>query len=123
MKVTSYYPMFYAKDVESEIKRYQEDFDFELMHHPEIDKIDLYVLGVGDGTRINLIHSDLPNFQSLEDGFIGICVNVDDFDEGVAYFEGKGYNKISPVKETESFKLIVLKKNDHDHVSVFYHKK
>ena len=123
MKVTSYYPMFYVKDIESEIKRYQEDFGFEVMHHPDIGAIDLYVLGVGDGTRINLVHSDLPNFNFEEDGFIGMRVNVDNFDEGVAYFEGKGYEKISPVKDTETFKLIVLKKNDHDHVSVFYHKK
>ena len=33
MKVTSYYPIFYAKDIESELKRYQEDFGFELLHH------------------------------------------------------------------------------------------
>ena len=123
MKVSSYYPMFYVKDIESEIKRYQEDFGFEVMHHPEIDKIDLYVLGVGDGTRINLVHTDLPSFNFEDGAFMGMRVNVDDFDEGVAYFEGRGYVKISPVKDTESFKLIVLKKNDHDHVSVFYHKK
>ena len=123
MKVSSYYPMFYVKDIESEIKRYQEDFGFEVMHHPEIDKIDLYVLGVGDGTRINLVHSDLPDFNFEEDGLMGMRVNVDDFDEGVAYFEGRGYEKATSVIETESFKAMRLKKSNSDQIVIFYHKK
>ena len=123
MKVSSYYPMFYVKDVESEIKRYQEDFGFELMHHPGLDEIDLYILGAGDGTRIGLVYADVPDFSFEEDGFIGMRVNVDNFDEGVAYFEGQGYKKAPVVRETESFKVTFMKKSDRDRLVVFYHKK
>ena len=123
MKVSSYYPTFFAKDIESEIKRYQEDFGFEVMHHPTIDGVDLYVLGAGDGTRITLVHADFPGFSFDEDGFIGMRVNVDDLDEGVAYFEGQGYERVPIVEETESFKLTFMKKSDRDRLLVFYHKK
>ena len=96
---------------------------FELLHQPKTGKFELYVLGVGDGTRINLLHSDDPDFYNGEDGFIGMRVNVDDFDEGIAYFEGQGYEKVTHVSETESFKAILLTKSGRDNVSVFYHKK
>ena len=124
MKVSSYYPIFYTEDIESELKRYQEDFGFEVMHRPEIaDWLDLYVLGAGDGTRINLIHSKAPEYSLGEDGFIGMRVNVDDFDEGMAYFEGRGYKIDITTLETESFKIAPMKKGDRDCFVVFYHKK
>ena len=123
MKVTSYYPIFYAKDIESELKRYQEDFGFEVMHHPQTEGLDLYVLGVGDGTRINLINFDIPDFYDGEVGFFGMRVNVDNFDEGVAYFEGQGYERIPIVEETESFKAMRLKKSNGEYAVIFYHKK
>ena len=123
MKVTSYYPIFYANDIESEVKRYQEDFGFEVMHHPKAEGLDLYVLGVGDGTRINLVHLDTTDANGAEDGFYGMRVNVDNFDEGVVYFEGQGYEKATSVIETESFKAMRLKKSNGHYVVVFYHKK
>ena len=123
MKVTSYYPIFYAKDIEKELKHYQKDFGFELMHHPEAEGLELYVLGVGDGTRINLVHSDNMDAGGAEDGFYGMRVNVDDFDEGIAYFENQGCEKVTSVIETESFKAIRLKKSNGEYVIIFYHKK
>ena len=122
MKVTSYYPIFYAENLESAIKRYEEDFGFEVMHHPEVGAIDLYVLGVGDGTRINLVHVDFPEINFEDGAFMGMRVNVDDFDEGVAYFEGQGYEIFRPVRETESFKVVVMK-SERDTLILFYHKK
>ena len=122
MKVTSYYPIFYAVDIEAAIKRYEEDFGFEVKHHPEMEGIDLYVLGVGDGTRINLVHFDFPEFNFEDGAFMGMRVNVDDFDEGVAYFEGQGYKIAGDVQETESFKVVVMK-SERDALVLFYHKK
>ena len=123
MKVTSYAPVFYAKDVEIKLKRYQDVLGLELLHQPKTNRFDLYVLGAEDGTRINIIHSDNPAFSNMEDGFIGMRVNVDDFDEGVAFFKEQGFTEAAPVDDTESFKAIVLNMSGSDSVVVFYHKK
>lgn len=32
MQVTDFYPVFYCEDIEAEIKRFTEDFGFELRH-------------------------------------------------------------------------------------------
>ena len=40
MKVTDFYPIIYATDIEAEIKRYTEDFGFKLKHKPQIEFLD-----------------------------------------------------------------------------------
>jgi hypothetical protein len=37
MKVTDFYPVFYAEDIEAETKRFTEDLGFEVKHKPQIE--------------------------------------------------------------------------------------
>ena len=44
MKVTDYYPIFYANDIEAEIKRFTGGLGFFVKHRPNIEYLDYFVL-------------------------------------------------------------------------------
>ena len=44
MKVTDFYPIFYAKDIETETRRFTEDLGFAVKHRPQIEYLDYVVL-------------------------------------------------------------------------------
>jgi len=122
MQVTDFYPVFYCEDIENEIKRFTEDFGFELKHKPQIEFLDYAVLENKNNRRVDLVCSHFPA-DSFKEGFLGMRVNVDDFDEGVAYFEALGYSVFGTAHETESSVTALLTKGDGAYLILFNHKK
>ncbi len=122
MKVNDYYPIFYAEDIEAETKRFTEDLGFTVKHRPKIEYLDYVVLENGKNRRVDLVRSHFPA-DSFKDGFLGMRVNVDDFDEGVSYFEAQGYTVFGTVHETESSMTALMTKGDGTYLVIFHHKK
>ena len=122
MKVTDFYPVFYADDIEAETKRCTEDLGFTVKHKPQIEFLDYVVLENEKNRRLDLVCSHFPA-DSFKDGFLGMRVNVDDFEEGVSYFESRGYAIFGAAHETESSITALLSKGDGSFLILFHHKK
>ena len=119
MKVTSYYPVFFAEDLEAEVKRYTEDLGFSVVHRTQVKDLEYYVLD-NNGNRIDLMHTSVP-FAPLESGFYGMRVNTDDFDEGLEYFKNQGMKQQGETRVTESNKSAVLIRRDGMRIILFHH--
>ena len=122
MKVTDYYPIFYAEDVEAEAKRFTEDLGFVVKHRPQIEYLDYVVLENEKKRRVDIVCSHFPA-DSFHEGFLGMRANVDDFDEGVSYFEAQGYAIFGTAHETDSSITALLTKGDGIYMVLFHHKK
>ena len=122
MKVTDYYPIFYAEDVEAEAKRFCEELGFTLKHRPKIEFLDYAVLENDKNRRVDIVCSHFPA-DSFKEGFLGMRVNVDDFDEGVSYFKAQGYYIFGTAHETDSSVTALLTKGDGTYLVVFQHKR
>ena len=122
MQVTDFYPVFYCEDIENEIKRFTEDFGFTIKHKPQIEFLDYAVLENKNNRRVDLVCSHFPA-DSFKEGFLGMRVNVDNFDEGVAYFEALGYSVFGTAHETDSSVTALLTKGDGTYLILFNHKK
>ena len=81
MIVTDFYPIFYAEDLEAETKRFTEALGFTVKHRPQIEFLDYVVLENEKKSRVDLVCSHFPA-DSFKEGFLGMRVNVDDFEEG-----------------------------------------
>ena len=101
MKVTDFYPVFYATDIETETKRFTEELGFTVKHKPQIEFLDYVVLENDKKRRLDLVRSHFPA-DSFKEGFLGMRVNVDDYEECVSYFEARGYTVFGTAHETES---------------------
>jgi hypothetical protein len=121
MKVTDFYPIFYAEDLEAETKRFTEVLGFEVKHRPQIEFLDYVVLENKNKRRVDIVCSHFPA-DSFKDGFLGMRVNVDDFDEGVSYFEAQGYSIFGTAHETDSSITALLTKGDGTYMVIFHHK-
>ena len=121
MKVTSYYPVFFAEDLDAEAKRYTEDLGFTIKHKTNVKDLQYYILE-NNGNRIDLVHTTLPNLP-FTSGFYGIRVNVDHFEEGLEYFQGQGMKMAGTVRETESARSAVLIGRDGTRIVLFQHVK
>ena len=121
MKVSAYYPVFYCEDLDAEAKRYVEDLGFTIRHRTEVKNFE-YIVLENNGTRIDLAHVTLP-FSSSETGFYGMRVNVDNFDEGVEYFKGRGLIPEGAARESASSISQVMIGRDGSRVIIFHHKK
>ena len=121
MKVTDYYPIFYAEDIEAETKRFTEDLGFSVRHRPKIEFLDYVVLENDKKRRVDLVCSHFPG-DSFQNGFLGMRVNVDNFEEGVSYFRAQGYALFGTVHETESSMTALLTKADGSCLVLFRHK-
>jgi len=121
MKVTSYYPVFFAEDLEAEAKRYTDDLGFSIVHHAEVKDFRYLVLD-NHGNRIDLINTVLPN-KSFSSGFYGMRANVDNFEEGMEYFKSQGLKQEGQTRENESNKVAVLVGRDGMRVVLFHHLK
>ena len=122
MKVTDFYPIFYAEDLEAETKRFTEDLGFAVKHRPQIEFLDYVVLENEKKSRVDLVCSHFPA-DSFKEGFLGMRVNVDDFEEGVAYFKAQGYSIFGTAHETESSITALLSRGDGTYLVLFHHKK
>lgn len=122
MKVTDFYPIFYAEDIEAETKRFTEDLGFTVIHRPKIEYLDYAVLENENKSRVDIVCSHFPA-DSFKEGFLGMRVNADDFDEGVSYFEAQGYALFGTAHETETSITALLTKGDGSYLVLFHHKK
>ena len=122
MKVTDFYPVFYAEDIEAETKRFTEDLGFEVKHKPSIEFLDYVVLENEKKRRLDLVCSHFPA-DSFKEGFLGMRVNVDDYEEGVSYFEAQGYSVFGTAHESESSIHALMTKGDGTYLVLFHHKK
>ena len=122
MKVSDFYPIFYANDIEAETKRFTEDLGFYVKHRPKIEFLDYVVLENEHKRRIDLVCSHFPA-DAFKKGFLGMRVNVDDFDAGVSYFAAEGYTIFGTVHETESSQTALLTKGDGTYLVIFHHKR
>ena len=122
MKVTDFYPIFYANDVEAEAKRFCEDLGFTVKHRPKIENLDYVALENDKNRRVDIVCSRFPA-DSFKEGFLGMRVNVDDFDEGVSYFASQGYSVFGTAHETESFITALLTNGGGFYLVLFHHKR
>ena len=122
MKVSDYYPIFYTEDIEAETKRFTDDLGFSVKHKPQIEYLDYVVLENENKRRVDLVRSHFPA-DSFNEGFLGMRVNVDDFDEGISYFEAQGFAVFGEAHETESSVTALMTKGDGSYLVVFHHKK
>ena len=122
MKVTDYYPIFYAEDIEAETKRFTEELGFSVIHEPKIEFLDYVTLENEKKRRIDIVYSHFPA-DSFQEGFLGMRANVDDYDEGVAYFEAQGYSIFGTSHENESSITALLTRGDGTYVVLFHHKR
>ena len=122
MKVTDYYPIIYAEDLEAEIRRFEEDFGFSVIHRPQIEMLDYVTMENENRRRVDLVCSHFPA-DSFKNGFLGMRVNVDDYDEGVSYFAKQGYEVFGTSHETKSCITALLSKGDGTYIVIFQHKK
>ena len=122
MKITDYYPIFYAEDLEKEIRRFTEDLGFEVIHRPKIEYLDYAVLENEKKRRIDLVCSHFPA-DNFKEGYLGMRVNTDNYDEGLAYFEKQGYSVFGTAHETDSSVTALLTKGDGSYIVLFNHKR
>ena len=122
MKVTDFYPIFYAEDIEAETRRFTEELGFAVKHKPKIELLDYVVLENEKKNRVDLVCSHFPA-DSFKDGFLGMRVNVDDYDAGVAYFAAQGYAIFGTAHETESSVTALLTNGNGSFLVLFHHKK
>lgn len=121
MKVTDFYPVFYAEDIEAETKRFTEDLGFEVIHKPQIEFLDYVVLENSNKRRVDLVCSHFPA-DSFKEGFLGMRVNVDDYDDAVSFFETQGYKVFGTAHDTETSVSALLTKGDGTYLVLFQHK-
>lgn len=122
MKITDYYPIFYAEDLEKEIRCFTEDLGFEVIHRPKIEYLDYAVLENEKKRRIDLVCSHFPA-DNFKEGYLGMRVNTDNYDEGLAYFEKQGYSLFGTAHETDSSVTALLTKGDGSYIVLFNHKR
>lgn len=122
MKITDYYPIFYAEDIEKEIRRFTDDLGFEVIHRPEIENLEYAALENDKKRRIDLVCSHFPA-DDFRDGYLGMRANVDNFDEGLAYFEKEGYSLFGTAHETGSSITALLSNGGGGFVVLFHHKR
>ena len=122
MKVTDYYPIFYTEDLENETKRYCEDLGFTVVHRPQIEMLDYVVLENENKRRVDLVRSYFPA-DSFKEGYLGMRVNVDDFEQGATYFKERGYEIFGTTHDTQSCITALLTNGDGTYIVIFQHKK
>ena len=122
MKVSDFYPIFYSEDIEAGIRRFTKDLGFTVKHRPKIEFLEYAVLENDNKRRVDVVCSHFPA-DSFKDGYLGMRVNVDDFDEGVSYFEALGYSIFGTAHETDSSITALLTKGDGTYMVIFHHKK
>ena len=122
MRITDCYPIFYANDVDAEARRFTESLGFSVKHKPEIEFLEYVVLENDKNRRIDLVCSHFPA-DSFKEGFLGMRVNIDHFDEGVSFFKTQGYEIFGTPHETDSCITALLTKGDGTYLVLFHHKK
>lgn len=122
MKVSDCYPIFYAEDIEAEVRHFTEGLGYSVKHRPQLELLDYVVLENDKQRRVDIVRSFFPA-DSFKDGFLGMRVNVDDFYEGVSYFKTQGYEVFGTEHEIGSSVYALLTNGDGTYLVIFHHKK
>lgn len=88
MKVTSYYPEIFVKDIEKAAESYVNELGFTVKHRHENGETKYFILKNEYGDRIALV--SFPD-DSIPEGIYAMRMNVSDIDECIEYFLVRGY--------------------------------
>ena len=88
MKVTSYYPEIFTKDIDKTVDSYVNDLGFSVKHRQLNDNSTYIILQNEHGDRVALI--SFPD-SDLDEGFYAMRMNVSDINEAIEYFLVRGY--------------------------------
>lgn len=84
--------------------------------------LDYVVLENENKRRVDLVRSYFPA-DSFKEGYLGMRVNVDDFEEGAVYFKEKDYDIFGDIHDTQSCITALLTNGDGTYIVIFQHKK
>ena len=118
MKITAYYPLLFAKDLDATLKQYKK-LGFRCLHSLDDGYVKLHILEI-NGNRIDIFTSDRPELQ-VKDGFYAMHVNVREFEEGLAFYQEQGYRIVMGPASAPSMHLAVLANDDEDRIFLFQH--
>ena len=120
--VSSFYPVFSARDPESCAKFFQETMNMEIRHHFSDALLEYYVLEDANGN-----HLDVVKLESAEKaGLYGMRMNVSDFDAAIAGLEAKGFQMFAGPIDFPKFVYALMTNPDlpnNPRCLVFHHKK
>ena len=122
MKISDCYPIFFADDIEAKVKHFSEGLGYTVKHRPQLEMLDYVILENEKSRRVDIVRSYFPA-DSFKDGFLGMRVNVDDFEEGVSYFNAQGYAIFGTAHQIESSVYALLTNGDGSYLVVFHHKR
>ena len=88
MKVTSYYPEIFAKDIDKAVDSYVNDLGFTVKHRQTNGDSRYIILKNEYGDRVALV--SFPD-DSIPDGIYAMRMNVRDINECIEYFLVRGY--------------------------------
>ncbi len=88
MKVTSYFPEIFVKDMEKAKASYINDLGFAVKHNQVNGETQYVIMENEYGDRIALI--SFPD-DSIPEGVYAMRMNVSNIDEGIEYFLVRGY--------------------------------
>ena len=127
MKVTSFYPVLVVHEFNNEVEAHLEAMGMKMIHRVEmtfrgVDFIE-YTYKNESGQRLSVSVAD----DSRPEGIYSMHVNVDNFEEGVAYFKEKGYINSSTAEPIELPDRIMYMRThkdcERDVIYVVHHKR
>ena len=123
MKITTFNPFVVTEQVDDTIKLF-EALGFERRHTKEgieiADRTDTVIrMKDANGFYLDVLQSEAEAARDT----VGIRINVDDFDEGVSYFEARGYSVFGEAHETDSSVTALMTNGDGSYLVIFHHKK
>ena len=95
MKVTSYFPEIFVKDMDQAVASYVNDLGFTVKHRQENGDNKYYILKNEYGDRIALV--SFPD-DTVREGLYAMRMNVRDIDEAIEYFLVRGYRNPGSVR-------------------------
>ena len=120
--VSSFYPVFAAKDPENCANFFKETMNMEIRHHFCDEQLEYYVLCDANGN-----HTDVVKLDSAEKvGLYGMRMNVDDFDAAITTLEAKGFKLFAGPIDFPKFVYGLMTNPDlpnNPRCLVFHHKK
>ena len=105
MKVTSYYPAFHTYKLSDEMLAFFADMGMKKIHTFKLENREVLTFGNEAGQRLDIVAdddppADIPSARMMR-------ANVDNFDEGLAYFAVRGFTP-RQIEELESAKTATL---------------
>lgn len=95
MKITSFFPEIFVKDMDKALKTYVDDFGFTVKHKQENGDAKYYILNNEEGDRLALV--SFPT-DEVSEGFFAMRMNVANVEEAVDFFISRGYKNPGSVE-------------------------